>query len=180
MGFRRRDCGGLVLISLIIIAIFAGCLLAASWTDLTSMTIPNGISLILLAGFFVVYPFIWQGWSDFGLHLLIAVGCFAIVVPMFFIGLMGGGDAKLMIATSVWWGISDLIPYLFYTVLAGGVLALVLILGRKFLPGHILSVDWLYRLMKDEKKMPYGLALAFGGFMTLPKSEIFMAAAKLM
>jgi len=163
--------------TLLIILIFAGCMLAASWTDLTSMTIPNWISLVLVAGFFIVIPFVWPGWAAFGTHILVGFIFFALGVGMFAMGWMGGGDAKLLAATSLWWVWPDVPYYLVYTAIAGGFLALFLVLGRKFLPVRVLTTDWMHRMFKDEKRMPYGLALAFGALATLPKSQIYLQAA---
>ena len=147
---------------------------------MTSMTIPNWISLVLIAGFLAVTPFVWQGWAVFGTHLLVGLACFVAGIAMFALGWMGGGDAKLLAATSLWWVWSDLFQYLFYTTLAGGVLALLLIFGRKYVPASVLKADWAKRLFKNEKKMPYGLALAFGALAVLPHSEIYQYAAGVM
>ncbi len=168
------------MLTLFIIIVFVGCMFAASWNDMTSMTIPNWISLVLVAGFFIAVPFAWQGWAIFGTHILIGLLGFAFGVSMFAFGWMGGGDAKLLAATSLWWVWSDLWMYLVYTAIAGGLLALFLLLGRKYFPVKILKTEWLYRLFKDEKKMPYGLALAFGALMTLPKSEFYLFASGIM
>ncbi len=165
-----------MVVSLLMVLIFVGCMLAAAWNDMTSMTIPNWISLILLAGFFMIAPFAMQSWGQFGQHILVGFTCFAIGVGMFALGWMGGGDAKLLAATSIWWVWSDLWIYLVYTAFAGGALALLLLVGRRWFPAAVLTTDWVYRLFKDEKKMPYGLALAFGALMTLPRSEIYLSA----
>jgi len=50
-------------------------------------------------------------------------------------------------------------------------------LGRYFVPAQLLYSEWVHKLIKDETKMPYGLALAFGGILTLMNSKIFEAAA---
>lgn len=143
---------------------------------MTSMTIPNWISLVLIASFFVVTPFVWQSWTVFGVHLLVGLTCFAFGIVMFALGWMGGGDAKLLAATSLWWVWADLFPYLIYTTFAGGALAIFLLIGRKYLPIKFLTTDWMHRLFKDEKKMPYGLALAFGALVVLPRSDIYLNA----
>ena len=169
------------MLTLYIIFVVVGCMLAASWSDLTSMTIPNWISLVLVAGFFMLTPFAWQGWAVLGTHILVGLTCFTVGVGMFALGWLGGGDAKLFAATSLWWVWGDVWPYdLVYTAIAGGVLAIFLLVGRKYLPVKVLTTDWMHRLFKDEKKMPYGLALAFGALMTLPKSDIYLYVAGLM
>ncbi len=168
-----------MLIALFMFCIFAGCMLAASISDLTTMTIPNWISLVLIAGFFVSSIVVQQGWSLFGTQILVGLTFFFIGVAMFAMGWMGGGDAKLMAATSLWFVWGDMVYYLIYTALAGGLLALFLMFGRSFMPVRLLTTDWMLRLFKDEKKMPYGLALAFGGLMTFPQSEFFQYASLL-
>lgn len=167
------------MLTLFIIIVVVGCMFAASWSDMTSMTIPNWVSLVLMAGFFIAVPFAWQSWAVFGTHVLIGFMCFAAGVGMFALGWMGGGDAKLFAATSLWWIWSDVWLYLVYTAIAGGVLAIILLVGRKYMPVKILTTDWMHRLFKDEKKMPYGLALAFGALMTLPKSDFYLFVAGL-
>ena len=166
-----------MLISFLIIAVFAGLMLAAAWSDMTSMTIPNWVSLALVGGFLVFVPFVWQGWGVFGTHLLVGLTFFVAGVVMFALGWMGGGDAKLLAATALWFVWGDVWMYLVYTAFAGGVLALFLMVGRQYLPAKVLTTDWMHRLFKDEKRMPYGLALAFGALMTLPRSDFYQFAA---
>ena len=95
---------------------------------------------------------------------------------MFAFGWLGGGDAKLMAATALWWQWDDAMIYVVYTTIIGGVLALALVFGRKFIPSRVLTAPWAYHLFRDEKKMPYGLALAAGALLTLPKSKIFLTS----
>ncbi len=165
--------------TLAVLVIFVGCMLAAAWSDIVLMKIPNWISLALIVGFFVITPFVWAGWSIFGTHLLVMIVVFAVVAVMFELGWMGGGDAKLLSATSLWWVWQDLPYYLIFTALAGGVLTLGIILLRTFFPAQILKSKSLYRLLKDEKRIPYGLALAIGALITLPNSQIYLKAAGL-
>ena len=160
-------------ITILIILIFGGCMLAASWNDMTSMTIPNWISLVLLSGFFMIAPFVDMSWGAFGTHILVGLLCFVIGIILFAVGGMGGGDAKLFAATAIWWVWSDLLIYVVFTVLAGGALALFLLIGRQFLPVKLLTTDWMHRLFRDEKRMPYGLALAFGAIVTMLRTETY-------
>ena len=162
------------MLTLIVLFIFVGCMLAAGWNDMTSMTIPNWISLVLVIGYFAVVPFAWQGWSVFGMHILVGVVCFLIAMAMFAFGQLGGGDAKLFAATSIWFLWPDLGTYVVYTALAGGALTLFIIMGRKFFPAKILTTEWLHQLFKNEKKIPYGLALAFGALLVFPSSNFYL------
>jgi prepilin peptidase CpaA len=151
-------------------------MIMAAIKDAAIMKIPNWISLLTIALFFIMMPFAWTGFPAFGEHLLVGLVVFAAGFAMFALGWLGGGDAKLMAATSLWWVWSDLIMYIFYTGVIGGVLALLMLVGRKYAPVWLSTSSWGYGLFKEEKKMPYGLALAGGALLTLPQSAIFKAA----
>lgn len=165
-----------MILAFIIVVIFASAMFMAAFKDATTMTIPNWISLFLIAGFFVVIPFVWPGWADFGTHLLVGLTFFAAGFAMFAFGWLGGGDAKLMAATGLWWQWLDAASYVLTTTLIGAALAFGLIIGRKFIPVRVLTAPWAYKMFKDETKMPYGLALAAGALLTLPQSQIFLRA----
>jgi len=163
-------------ISIIFIAVFVMGMLVAAYTDALTMTIPNWISVMVLGAFLLITPFVWQSWAVFGEHLLVGLSVFLFGFALFAFGWLGGGDAKLMAATAFWWQWPDLLMYAVYTTIGGGLIAMFILVGRKFVPVQVLSADWLHRLVKDEKRMPYGLALAFGALITLPYSAIFEVA----
>ena len=172
-----------MVLAFFIIMVFTAAMLTAAIRDASTMPIPNWASLLVLGGFFLIIPFIWSSWaavgaplSILGEHLLVGVTVFIAGFAMFAFGWLGGGDAKLMAATAFWWQWPDLALYLAYTTFSGGVLALLIVFGRKFIPVEALGMPWLHRLMKNETKMPYGLALAFGALVTVPQSTIFNAA----
>jgi prepilin peptidase CpaA len=161
--------------AIVFFALFAICQIMAAVNDALSMKIPNIISLVLLAGFVLITPFAWVDFATFGEHILVGLGVFAVAFGMFAAGWLGGGDAKLLAATAFWWQAVDLFPYLLVTAIAGGALALFLIIGRRYIPVGALTSPWLYRMFKDETKMPYGIALAIGALVTLPKSQIYLS-----
>ena len=66
--------------------------------------------------------------------------------------------------------------YVVYTTVLGGLIAIGLLIGRKYIPVRILTAPWAHKMFKDEKKMPYGLALAAGALITLPQSAIFLSS----
>lgn len=163
-------------LAFIIVILFASAMLCAAFKDGTTMTIPNWISLVLIAGFFIIIPFVWPGWSGFGTHILVGAAFFIGGFAMFAFGWLGGGDAKLMAATALWWQWPDATIYILYTTVFGAILAIGLMMGRRYIPVRILTAPWAYKMFKDEKKMPYGLALAAGALVTLPQSQIFLRA----
>lgn len=165
-----------MILAFVMVAIFVSAMLCAAFKDATTMTIPNWISLFLIGGFFILIPFIWPGWSEFGTHIMVGMAFFFAGFAMFAFGWLGGGDAKLMAATGLWWQWPDATLYILYTTLIGAGLALILIIGRRYLPARVLTASWAHKMFKDEKKMPYGLALAGGGLLTLPQSQFFLNA----
>lgn len=151
-------------------------MIMAAIKDAAIMKIPNWISLLTAALFFAMVPFAWDGFAVLGEHVLVGLTVFIAGFVMFALGWLGGGDAKLLAATSLWWTWSDVVLYIGYTGILGGVLALILLIGRKYAPVWLSTSSWGYGLFKEEKAMPYGLALAGGALLTLPQSEIFKVA----
>jgi prepilin peptidase CpaA len=82
--------------------------------------------------------------------------------------LVGGGDAKLLAAASLWIGYDQLLPYLVYVTIFGGVLALLMLAYRQTPAGALPLPDWAVRLHKPRSGMPYGLAIAAGALAVYP------------
>lgn len=148
----------------------------AALNDANAMKIPNRIPLIVFAGFLLMVPLTWSGLPVLLEQLTVGGVLFAAGFAMFAFGWMGGGDAKLLAATAFWFTWPDVFMYLIYTALFGGALTLFIMLGRQYLPVRALTTQWAQTMFRDETKIPYGLALAAGGIMTLPKSAMFQAA----
>lgn len=161
---------------LLIISIFPLAMALAAATDLFSMTVPNWISLLLVAGFAVLAPLIGLGWSEAGVHVALAVGALIITFAMFSFGWIGGGDAKLFAATSLWLGPDFMLQYAIYAALLGGALTLLILFLRSVpLPATLYAQGWLARLHSPKEGIPYGIALAAAGLLVYPETP-FMAA----
>jgi prepilin peptidase CpaA len=161
---------------LLVLTIFPGAMAFAAATDLFTMTIPNRLALILVAGFFLVAPLVGFGWSDLGLHFAIAVAALIIAFILFTFGWIGGGDAKLFAATCLWLGPEMLFNYSLYAALLGGLLTLGLLFWRTMpLPAVLTGQGWLVRLHSPKEGVPYGIALAAAGLFIYPQTP-FMAA----
>ena len=92
--------------------IFPAAMVFAGSMDLFTMTIPNRISIGMIIGFLVAAPFSSLGWQGFLWHLAAGATMLAIGILMFAQGWLGGGDAKLLAAATLWLGFERLFDYL--------------------------------------------------------------------
>lgn len=146
----------------------------AASSDLLTMRISNKLVLLLAAGFVVMALAIEMPLQQFAMHLLCAFIVLVVAFAMFALRWIGGGDAKLAAATTLWLGFGLTLPYLAYTALLGGVLTLaILFLRRMPMPGIVATMPWLTRLLDRKQGIPYGVAMAMAGLLTYSNTAIF-------
>lgn len=111
-------------------------------------------TILSIAALYVVYAAAGYGeWRP----ALIGGGIFLVLgFVLFHLKLMGGGDSKLIAALGLWTGLSQMGPFLFYTAVAGGVVALAVLVQQR-LRAH--GGD----TAAEAPTVPYGVAIAFGG-----------------
>lgn len=153
------------------------CLAMAAFSDLFTMTIPNRISVILIASFLVLAPFSGLGLEMISMHLAGAAIVFSACFALFAFNVMGGGDAKLMSATALWFGLNESLLFLMTDIaMIGGLITLLILLVRAQ-SDTILAIGLpVPNSVLLAKKIPYGIAIAIGGFMAFPSSPLFLAA----
>jgi prepilin peptidase CpaA len=158
-----------------VLMIFPIAMAFAGAMDLLTMTIPNRISLALIAGFIIAVP--WTGMPlEMALQHMAAGGIvLAFSLALFSMGWFGGGDAKLLSAAALWIGMDHLVMYLAQVSVLGGALAIVVILYRRMPPLPIQLPDWAVRLHKPNTGIPYGIAIAAAGLVMFPDSVWFTA-----
>ena len=109
--------------------------------------------------------------QSFGLFLLWVL---AVGFAFFALRWIGGGDAKLAAATTLWLGFGLTLPYLVYAALLGGALTLaILALRRMPINPLVTRFRWLERLHDRKSGVPYGIALAIAGMLVYSNSAIF-------
>lgn len=150
----------------------------AAAMDMLTMTIPNRISLLLVGAFFVAAYFaalpMQQVLEHIGTGAFVLVICFAL----FAFGVFGGGDAKLLAASSLWIGFEHLLDYVVCISLAGAVFAILFLFARSHFPEGSINVPrWVLRLQARESGMPYGLAIAAGALWIYPQTAFFLGLA---
>jgi len=152
--------------------------IAGAAYDLTTLTIPNWISLILLVLFPVLALAAGMSLNEAGIHFAVGAGALIVGITLFAGGIVGGGDAKLFAAMALYMGVQSIGPYVFAVALAGGVLALALLLLRS-LPARIFPsrLWWTHKATDQGAGIPYGVAIAAGGLCVFPATHLFALAA---
>jgi prepilin peptidase CpaA len=151
--------------SLIFSLALTALVLAAAIFDATRLRIPNQIPLLLI-GLFALKAMAGLGTGALMSHLRV----FALVLVLGFLafaaGLFGGGDAKLLAALGLWFGPAATADLVVITGIAGGVLAYLLLLARRFAAPAVALPDgaaasFPSRLMDPKAPVPYALPIAF-------------------
>lgn len=160
-----------------LVAAFPALVIVGALKDATSYTIPNWVSLGLIA----VFPLaaLASGVPLAGIGLHVAVGFAALVagMAMFAMRWIGGGDAKLFAAAALWVGFPAIGTFLIATCLAGGVVVGGLLALRSIWmrPLVVTGPSWVLRLAEPNEAVPYGVAIAVGALAAFPVSP-FAAA----
>ena len=160
----------------LLLLIFPALMAYAAASDLVTMTIPNRLSLLLIAGFFGMAVITGMSWQAVGLHLSAGFVVLLVTFGMFAFGWIGGGDAKLAAATGIWCGFATLTEYLLFASLLGGALTMLIILWRTtWLPEFAMKINWISKLHHTKTGIPYGIALAASGLLVYPYTPIWQA-----
>ena len=150
----------------------------AASSDLLTMRIANWLVVLLAVGYFAFALWAQLSWSEIGMSVAAASIVFAIAFAFFAFGWIGGGDAKLVSATTLWIGFGLMVPYLIYAALLGGGLTLLILALRRYpLPAALQRQRWLDRLHDPKVGVPYGITLAIAALLDYPETAIFLHLA---
>ena len=159
--------------------IFVAEMADAAISDLRSFQIPNRVPLVLIGAFLVLAVLSGMGWAEFLSHLGSGLVLFVLGAALFFGGIWGGGDAKLLPAVALWVGLVGQPRFLLVMASAGGVLAAFTLLARH-LPLKTSDVmrGWGEQFVASGQ-VPYGVAIAAAGLDWWIASIIPQIAGKL-
>jgi len=153
-------------------------MIVAATYDVLTLTIPNWISLALIALFPLLAVRARLPLHELGRHVAIGVVALAAGIAAFAVGVVGGGDAKLFAAVALFMGPLGIAPYVLAVAIAGGVLAMI------FMLMHQQSVEaWMRRsavlaqIVSRGAAIPYGVAIVAGGLFAFPASHLFTLTA---
>jgi prepilin peptidase CpaA len=148
------------------LAVLVAALVAAAVSDIRRYLIPNRYPVAIALAYLVFateQPLTQGLWG-----LAAGIVAFVLCAVLFAAGIFGGGDAKLFSATALWAGPSLAAPFILYTVLAGGALALAWLTPfRRLMPAapqaQPSSESGADLRSRFHQPTPYGAAIAAGG-----------------
>lgn len=145
----------------VLLAILAILLVIAGIGDVRSRIIPNRLNTTIAL---LAIPF-WfaAGLSSHAMLIQIGLACvvLAIFSGCFMIGMIGGGDVKMLTALALWLPLGQMFTLLLGMALAGGVLSVGMLI--------------YYRLRKiiDKPEIPYGIAISASALL-LVANDVFI------
>jgi len=140
----------------------------AAVSDVRDYRIPNSCNGVL-AVLYAVH--VWQAPGEIivGAALIVTFAVFTVCMVFYSMKRLGGGDVKLIAVAALWAGPAYISDFIVVTALAGGVLSLVYI--THFFVAPALGFDQGSTRGSHESplttKLPYGVAIAAGGLVTL-------------
>lgn len=144
--------------------ILAILLIAAAVEDAVRLRISNlTVGLVLVAAIVAVITAgfelrLWQ-------NLVVFLALLAAGTPMFAAGKLGGGDVKLLASVGLWFDFAGALWLLVAVALAGGVLALLVLVIRSFNWSE--EIRRRVVLLRPGGGIPYGVAIAAGALIAM-------------
>jgi prepilin peptidase CpaA len=162
-------------------AIVVTTVCVACFYDVTTSRIPNVLTFMAagLGLLFHAFAPAGSGWSHTLLGLLAGL---LVFFPLFALRAMGGGDVKLMAAIGSWIGATSILNVALYGSVAGGLLAVIVAVRRRYLKKAITNVKMLLMFWwvegvkpfpaltlesSEGLRLPYAVAIAAGLAVTL-------------
>jgi len=117
---------------MVLLGVLACMLVTAAVTDLRERIISNRLNLAIA----LLAPLYWWAcgiglWPDVGIQLLLGLIIFALFAGLFVLGMMGGGDVKMLAALALWFPWQALLSLLFLMALIGGVVTVVTVIHHR-------------------------------------------------
>ena len=137
-------------------ALLALLLIVGAVTDIRERVISNRLNLAIA----ISAPLYWWAtgialWPGVGIQVGMAFVIFAIFALLFALGLMGGGDVKLLGALALWLPWQEMGKLLVIMAIVGGVITVATLLYHKL------------RRRDGQPEVPYGVAIALAGLWVL-------------
>ncbi len=155
--------------------VLAACL-AAIYGDVRFRRIPNWLTGSLAVAALVVNSF--SGFRAVAISVAVMAAMTVLCAVVYSRGGIGGGDVKLGIAASGMLSYPLCVPFLLYTMIGGGLLAIIWILLRGNAKYSIARVNLMVMggaqaVVRDKTQtMPYAIAFAFGAVLVALSTSV--------
>lgn len=137
-----------------------------AYSDLRTRCIPNEFIVALLA--LAAFRIALSGDATAALYTLVATAALAVATfLLFWRGLLGGGDVKLMVAASFLIGYHDVLGFLFVMSVSGGLIAVAMLASEKLKKRAAATAAQQIDETSARLTVPYGVAISVAGIMTL-------------
>lgn len=146
------------------VIILMALLAAAAIQDIAQLKISNllsaGVLILAVVVMIVVGPEgrLWE-------NLVVFVATLAVGTLLFSRNVLGGGDVKLLAATALWFHLGGALRFFVSVAIAGGLLALIIILIRQFNWSD--AAKQRYAVLRRRGGIPYGVAIAAGAALSI-------------
>lgn len=142
------------------LGLLAGFLLAAALSDIATRKIPNRLILIGIAAGWLAQAFLPDGEGVISALKGMVFG-FGLFLPLYLVRVMGAGDVKLMAMVGCFSGSPAILGIALCSVLAGGVLSLVLALKMQVFRQMLGNVKtMLFASLNPATKQPIRVEMA--------------------
>lgn len=133
-------------------AVLSALLVIAAITDIKSRVISNRLNIAVAA----LAPLFWIAtglppWPGMALQLALAAVVFISFALLFALGMMGGGDVKLLAALALWLPLQPMMSLLLIMSILGGIVTAITLLHHKL--GQ----------RAGRPEIPYGVAISLAG-----------------
>jgi prepilin peptidase CpaA len=139
--------------------------------DYSKMLIPNWITLVLIALFFL-WIVLTGGVANIGSHLSVAGGVFILGLIFNQLGWFGGGDVKFLTAVMLWAGTAHAANLVFLIAVFGTILAFLFLALRKIghnYPAFKLPILSRFQIMAGDGVVPYGIPIGLATLIYAPQ-----------
>jgi prepilin peptidase CpaA len=141
--------------AIVMLCLLAGLLVTAAVTDIRARIISNRLNAAIAI---LAVPW-WFAIQLSGYEILFQLGLAAALLVLFAIffamGMMGGGDVKLLAALGLWLPLTKMLILLEWMALGGGVLTLGMLIAHRM------------RKAPGKPEIPYGVAIVGAGLLVV-------------
>ncbi len=153
------------IVRIALLAAFVLLLLSAGIEDARTREIADrkNIAIALIAPLWW-----WAGgvpvWPDMVLRIVVAIGVFLLFAQAFRIGMMGGGDVKMIAAIALWLPLPSLFRMILLMSIAGGVVTIAMMIGQRLRRPQARTGE---NGETPGIEVPYGVAIAIAALLVL-------------